>query len=473
MLAKRLAFGTDGWRAVIADQFTVENVRIVAQAIARYTIEKGMAEQGIIVGHDTRFLGRKFAEEVVRVLAANGIRTDLVNEATPTPVVAFGVKHFGTSGAIMITASHNPPEYNGLKYIPDYAGPATPEITERLEELIRQVQEQGSVKTIELEQAVADQRMQYIFLRPHYEAHIRRMIHFERLRKADLHIVVDAMHGAGIGYVSSVLSEAGVKTTTLRDYEDPLFGGSLPEPAEKHLSQLSKEVVKQQANLGLANDGDADRFGAMDENGQYIPANQVLLLLARHLIKNRGLRGRIVRTVATTHLLDRIAERYGLETLETPVGFKYIGEEMRKGDVLLGGEESGGASIIGHIPEKDGILINLLLAEMIAWEGKPITVILEEAYREYGELHTIRIDIRHREKERWLQDFLSASHRKAGSFPVVSIERKDGVKLHLQGGHWLLIRPSGTEPLLRIYCEAASAQALEQLKEVVDDWFCE
>ncbi|WP_134684552.1 phosphoglucomutase/phosphomannomutase family protein [Brevibacillus migulae] len=473
MLAKRLAFGTDGWRAVMADEFTVENVRIVAQAIALYTIEKGMAEQGIIVGHDTRFLGRRFAEEVVRVLAANGIRADLVNEATPTPVVAFGVKHFGTSGAVMITASHNPPEYNGLKYIPDYAGPATPEITDRLEELIGNVQEQGGVHAIDLEQAAAAQLMQYIFLRPHYEAHIRRLIHFERLRKANLHVVVDAMHGAGIGYVSSILSEAGVKTTTLRDYEDPLFGGSLPEPGEKHLMQLSKEVVMQQADLGLANDGDADRFGVIDEKGKYVPANQVLLLLAHHLIKNRGLKGRIVRTVATTHRLDRIAQRHGLEALETPVGFKYIGEEMRKGDVLLGGEESGGASIIGHIPEKDGILINLLLAEMVAWEGRPITEILEEAYREYGELHTTRIDIRHREKERWLNDFLSMTHRKAGSFPVVSIDRKDGVKLQLQGGHWLLIRPSGTEPLLRIYCEAATAQALEQLKEVVEDWFCE
>ncbi len=470
-MAKRLAFGTDGWRAVVADQFTVDNVRIVAEAIARFTIEQGQEEQGIIVGHDTRFLGRMFAEEVVRVLAANGIRADLVNEATPTPVVAFGVKHFAASGAVMITASHNPPEYNGLKYIPDYAGPATPDITSRLEELIAEVQDQGGVKTIQLEEAVTRQLMQYIYLRPHYEAHVRRLIRFERLRKANFHVVVDPMHGAGIGYVSSLLSEAGVPITAIREYEDPMFGGDLPEPAEKHLTELSSEVLAQRAMLGLANDGDADRFGVIDEAGRFITANQVLVLLARHLIKNRGLTGRIVRTVATTHLLDRIAEQHGLESLETPVGFKFIGAEMRKGDVLLGGEESGGASILGHIPEKDGILINLLLAEMCAWEGKGIARILQDAYREYGELHTTRIDIRFREKDRWLASFTKSPPAKVGSFTVRSVDRKDGVKLLLEGGEWILIRPSGTEPLLRIYCEATTADGLEKLKEIVDDWF--
>lgn len=472
-MAKRLAFGTDGWRAVVADQFTVENVRIVAQAIAQFTIAEGQEEQGIIVGHDTRFLGRMFAEEVVRVLAANGIRADLVNEATPTPVVAFGVRHFAAGGAVMITASHNPPEYNGLKYIPDYAGPATPDITRRLEELIADVQDQGGVKTIGLEEAVTRQLMQYIYLRPHYEAHLRRLIRFERLRKAGMRVVVDPMHGAGIGYLTSLLEEAGVKTTAIREYEDPLFGGDLPEPAEKHLTELSKEVVEQQASLGLANDGDADRFGVIDENGRFITANQVLVLLARHLIKNRGLTGRIVRTVATTHLLDRIAQQHGMEALETPVGFKYIGAEMRKGDVLLGGEESGGASILGHIPEKDGILINLLLAEMVAWEGKGIAEILQDAYREYGELHTTRIDVRFREKDRWLASFLKSPPRQVGSFTVRSLDRKDGVKLLFESGDWILIRPSGTEPLLRIYCEAATAEALDKLKEAVDDWFFE
>ncbi|MFY0545313.1 phosphoglucomutase/phosphomannomutase family protein [Brevibacillus sp. H7] len=470
---RKIAFGTDGWRAVMADQFTVENVRIVAQAIASYTLEQQQQEQGIIVGHDTRFLGRMFAQEVVSVLAANRIRAYLVNEATPTPVAAFGVKHFAASGAVMITASHNPPEYNGIKYIPDYAGPATPEITARLEELIALVQASGDVRTMPLDEAASRKIMQYIFLRPHYEAHVRRMVNFDVLKRSDLRVVVDPMHGAGIGYVSSLLSEAGVSVSTIRDYEDPLFGGDLPEPNDQHLSELKAKVVKSKASLGLANDGDADRFGAVDRFGRYISPNHVLVLLARHLVKNRGLEGRIVRTVATTHMLDRIAERFGLELTETPVGFKYIGAEMLKGDVLIGGEESGGASILGHIPEKDGILINLLLAEMCAWEQKGIDQILPEALDEFGELFHTRLDIRFPEKDRWMEQLLAEPPAQIGSFPVEAVGRKDGIKLLLKDGHWVLIRPSGTEPLLRIYCEATAAAALEKIKEAIRDWFIE
>jgi alpha-D-glucose phosphate-specific phosphoglucomutase len=468
-----IKFGTDGWRAIVADQFTLENVRIVAQAIARYTAEKGQQEEGIIVGHDTRFLGRMFAQEVVRVLAANGIRTYLVNEATPTPVVAFGVKHFAASGAVMITASHNPPEYNGIKYIPEYAGPAAPSITRRLEELIADIQETGRVKTISLEEAAARNIMEYIFLRPHYEAHVRRIVNFGVLKQSGLRVVVDPMHGAGIGYVSSLLAEAGVEIRSIRDCEDPLFGGDLPEPNEKHLKDLRAKVVGERAALGLANDGDADRFGVVNRFGEYIPPNDVLVLLARHLVKNRGLSGRIVRTVATTHLLDRIAERYGLELVETPVGFKYIGAEMLKGDVLIGGEESGGASILGHIPEKDGILINLLLAEMCAWEQKELDQILQDVRDEFGELFHTRIDIRYPEKARWLSEILEVPPAQIGPFAVEGVNRMDGIKLLLAGGHWVLIRPSGTEPLLRIYCEAATKIALKKLKEAIRDWFIE
>jgi alpha-D-glucose phosphate-specific phosphoglucomutase len=470
---KPIKFGTDGWRAIVADQFTLENVRIVAQAIAQYTAENEQQEQGIIVGHDTRFLGRMFAREVVRVLAANGIRTYLVNEAVPTPVAAFGVKHFAASGAVMITASHNPPEYNGIKYIPDYAGPASPSITGRLEELIADIQETGRVNTISLEEASARNVMEYIFLRPHYEAHVRRMVNFGVLKGSALRVVVDPMHGAGIGYVSSLLAEAGVETYSIRNREDPLFGGALPEPNEKHLKELRAKVVEVKATLGLANDGDADRFGVVDRFGKYIPPNDVLILLARHLVKNRRLSGRIVRTVATTHMLDQMAERYGLELVETPVGFKYIGAEMLKGDVLIGGEESGGASILGHIPEKDGILINLLLAEMCAWEQKELDQILREVRDEFGGLFHTRIDIRHPEKDRWLDDMRKEPPARIGPFAVEGVNRMDGIKLLLADRQWVLIRPSGTEPLLRIYCEAATKPALEKLKEAIRDWFIE
>ncbi|MGC5325649.1 phosphoglucomutase/phosphomannomutase family protein [Brevibacillus sp. SYSU BS000544] len=469
----KIAFGTDGWRAILADQFTMENVRTVAQAIADYTIENNMQEQGVIVGHDTRFMGRSFALEVVSVLTANRIRVLLVNEATPTPVLAFGVKHFAASGAVMITASHNPPEYNGIKYIPEYSGPATPEITQRLEQLIDSIQQSGQVHRMSLEEASIRKLMQYIYLRPHYEAHIRRMIHFDKLKASELKIVTDPMYGAGLGYMSSLLQEAGLEVVSIHEEEDPLFGGGLPEPNDKHLDELKEEVVKQKADLGLANDGDADRFGVIDRFGQYIPPNQVLALLTRHLVKNRGLSGRVVRTVATTHLLDRIASNYELELVETPVGFKYIGAEMLESPVLIGGEESGGASILNHIPEKDGILINLLLAEMCAWEGKPIDQILADLHQEFGEFFATRIDIRLGGKERLAQRLLANPLHEVGQYRVRYVQRLDGVKLLLEDGHWVLIRPSGTEPLLRIYCEATNATALEKLEEAIRDWFTE
>ncbi len=470
-MTKRIAFGTDGWRAILADEFTLENVRIVAEAIARYTVENNGQEQGIIVGHDTRFMGRRFAQEVISVLAANGIRCYLVNEATPTPVVAFGVKHFAASGAVVITASHNPPEYNGIKYIPEYAGPATPEITRRLEQWIARVQLDGGVKTISLDEATSRGRLDPIYLRPHYEAHLRRMIRFDVIKQQNMHIVVDPMHGAGLGYVSSLLMEAGIKTTAIREYEDPVFGGGLPEPNEEHLRELQTEVIRNKADLGLANDGDADRFGVVDRTGRYVPPNQVLSLLARHLVKNRGLSGRIVRTVATTHLLDRIARQWELELVETPVGFKYIGSEMQKGDVLIGGEESGGASVLGHIPEKDGILVNLLIAEMCAWEKKGVDQILADLHEEFGQLYSKRLDIRFREKDAWMANMLARPPVHVGGYAVERVDRKDGVKLYLAGGHWVLIRPSGTEPLLRIYCEATTAETLEKLEEAIRDWF--
>ncbi|KQL44175.1 phosphoglucomutase [Brevibacillus choshinensis] len=468
-----IRFGTDGWRAIVADEFTMENVRVVAQAIACYTIEMGQQEQAILVGHDTRFLGRRFAEEVVRVFTANQIRTYLVNEAAPTPAVAFGVKHFAASGAVMITASHNPPEYNGMKYIPHYAGPATPTITKRLEEWIARIQQSGEVRTMSLAEATARKMLQVIVLRPHYEAHLRRLVNMEALRHSSLEVVVDAMHGAGLGYVSRLLTEAGVKNVGIRETPDAAFGGGLPEPNDKHLTLLKNEVISRGASLGLANDGDADRFGVVDRLGQYIPPNDVLVLLTYHLIKNRKLTGRIVRTVATTHLLDRMADEYGLELVETPVGFKYIGEHMLEGNVLIGGEESGGASILGHIPEKDGVLINLLLAEMCAVEEKGIDEILRDVYDLFGELFHTRLDIQLPEKDRWMNEMLTYPPANIGPFQVREVNRVDGIKLILDGGQWVLIRPSGTEPLIRIYCEATSATALEKLKDSIRDWFLE
>ena len=468
-----IRFGTDGWRAVIADQFTMENFRVVIQAIACYTFEIGMQDQPILVGHDTRFLGRRFAEEAAKVLAANGLSTYLVNEAVPTPAVAFGVKHFAASGAVMITASHNPPEYNGVKYIPYYGGPATPAITARLEDWISRIAVSREVRTCSLRDAEEQKRVQLMVLRPHYEAHLRRMVRLDVLNGASLSVVVDAMHGSGMGYVSGLLREAGVLAVGIREYPDPAFGGGLPDPTDRHLSSLKEEVVRRQAAMGLANDGDADRFGLVDETGSFVPPNDALALLTYHLVKNRKLAGRVVRTVATTHLLDRLAAAYGLEVVETPIGFKYIGAHIREGNVLIGGEESGGASILGHIPEKDGVLMNLLLAELCAWEGKPIGRILRDVQDRFGQMFHTRLDIPLGQKTARLEQLIASVPRQIGPFPVVEKKDLDGVKLLLAGGHWVLVRPLRTEPLVRVYCEAASRQTLEQLKEAIHDWLSE
>ncbi|WP_232698415.1 phosphoglucomutase/phosphomannomutase family protein [Brevibacillus daliensis] len=470
-MSGKIAFGTDGWRAIFADQFTMENVRVVTKAIALYTEENGLKERGVIVGYDRRFMGRSFAEEVGKVLTAHGILTFLVNDATPTPIVAFGVKHFGVSGAIMLTASHNPPEYNGIKYIPEYAGPASASITSRLEELISQIQiDTKQVDTMQIKKAKALKLYKPILLKPHYEAHIRRLIQLETIKQAGLAVVVDAMHGAGSGYMGPILQEAGVKVTSIRTENDPLFGGSMPDPTKKHLSLLQSRVVEEGAALGLANDGDADRFGVVDSDGRYISPNEVLVMLTYHLLKNRQLRGKIVRTVATTHLLDRIAQAYGLELIETPVGFKYIGAEMEKGNVLIGGEESGGASILGHIPEKDGILINLLLTEMCAYEGKKIDQILNEIYSQFGQLFSARLDMKVKNKKRFLQYMEKHPLHQVAGYTVTSIGRIDGWKIVLEDGDWILIRPSGTEPLIRIYCEANGQEELDKVLEAVRDW---
>ncbi|MCR8980393.1 phosphoglucomutase/phosphomannomutase family protein [Brevibacillus laterosporus] len=471
-MEKQIIFGTDGWRAVMADQFTMENVRTVAKAIACYTEENGWIDRGIIVGYDTRFMGRMFAQEVVRVLTAHSILSFLVSEPTPTPVVAFGVKHFGVSGAVMLTASHNSAEYNGIKYIPEYAGPASPDITQRLEVLIQQIEVSGEqVQTRSIEEAKNGKLYQPIHLKPHYEAHIRRLIRMDVLQRANLTVVVDAMHGAGSGYMSALLQEAGVTVKSIREERDPLFGGGLPEPNEHHLAELSRQVLVENADLGVANDGDADRFGVVDRQGRYLSPNEVLTLLTYHMVKNRNGQGKVIRTVATTHQLDRICEHYGLELIETPVGFKYIGAQMLRGNVLIGGEESGGASILGHIPEKDGILMNLLIAEMCAVEGKSLDEIKADIHRQFGRMYSSRLDIRFKQKEAFLLRFKEKPPHTIAGYAVEAIHTQDGFKLLLEGGHWVLIRPSGTEPLLRIYCEATGSEELERLKEAVRDWF--
>ncbi|MCL2336716.1 MAG: phosphoglucomutase/phosphomannomutase family protein, partial [Firmicutes bacterium] len=399
---KEIKFGTDGWRGIIADDFIFANVRIVAQAVADYLNHKGMGHLGIVVGYDNRFLSDRFANVVADVFVGNGIKVYLAGSPLPTPATAFAVREHETAGAVMLTASHNPPEYNGFKFIPEYAGPALPQITQAIEEnVLRLVKAPDLVFGADLEMAselavdpAAVAERVYIDPRPAYFAHLEQLVDMEALGRAKLTIVVDAMHGSGMGYPEVLLRQAGSLVYEHRCNRDPLFGGSLPEPTAKLLESASRLVKDEGAQLGLALDGDADRFGIIDAGGVYITPNQFLPLLYHHLITVKGLTGPVTRTVATTHMLDRIAAQHGQAVYETAVGFKYIGQNLLEKGCVLGGEESGGLSIKGHIPEKDGVLAGLLAAEMVAVHGKSLSDFAAEVASVYGvRLYSERLDV--------------------------------------------------------------------------------
>lgn len=464
-----IKFGTDGWRAVIAEDFTFANVRKVARAIALYVREAGLAEKGVVIGYDNRFLSERFAAAVAEVLAGSGISCWLTVTATPTPVTAYAVRALDTGGAVMITASHNPPEYNGIKFIPDYAGPATSEITAALEKYLETSEMAGEFPLVPLERAREEGLVRDFDARPLYLQHLRRLLDLRAICCGRLRIVLDPMWGAGIGYVEEILKDACSSLEVIHNHRDVLFGGALPEPTAAELSSLRETVLEHRADLGLALDGDADRFGVIDRGGEYLSPNEVLALLLYYLLEHRRWRGAVARTLATTHMLDRIAEDYGLPVVETPVGFKYIGQSLIHHRSILGGEESGGMSIQGHIPEKDGILALALIVEMISVTGKSLRELQEEIYEKFGRLVSARLDIKcaPEEKEgilKRLQDWAPAA---VAGTPVADRSTKDGVKLLLEDGSWILVRPSGTEPLFRVYVEAPTREALERLQESV------
>jgi len=453
-----IKFGTDGWRAVIADEFTFSNVRRVTQAIANYLSTPGK----IVVGYDNRFLAPEFARAAAEVMAANGFQIHLSVEAVPTPVVAWGVRELRALGAIMLTASHNPPHYAGLKFIPHYAGPALPDVTSAIEEEISRVQGVVPLESLRGEIKAWQPRRDYL-------DYLKSLIDFSALRSCPLKAVVDSLYGAGIGYVEEFLQEAGWQVKAIHNRRDPLFGGSLPDPSARGLQELSQEVKATGSHLGLALDGDADRFGVVDADGTYFTANQVLRLLLEYLVEKRGFRGPVARTVATTHGLDRIASQWGFEVIETPVGFKYIGQALREKGCILGGEESGGLSIKGHVPEKDGILACLLVAEMRAVEGEDLKGILGRLEEKYGPLDSRRFDLQlsPAQKAKVLEKLARWEPSAIGGLAVEGKITIDGVKFLLEGGSWCLLRPSGTEPVVRLYIEAPESQVLERIRQAL------
>jgi alpha-D-glucose phosphate-specific phosphoglucomutase len=464
-MTAEIKFGTDGWRAIIARDFTFENVARCSQGLADYLNERGTAGMGLVVGYDTRFLSREFAETVAGVSAGNGIKTYLCQQAAPTPVVSFNVLHHQAAGAAIITASHNPGIWNGFKFKPEYAGSATQEITDALEEKIRQI---GAVKTLSLDEAREKELLVDINPAPPYLESIRELVDLPAIRNAGIKVVVDSMYGAGAGYIPNLISGGSTIVQEINGYRNPAFPGmEQPEPIAHNLTGLSRLTREEGASVGLALDGDADRLGVMDEAGNFISTLEVFSLLALYLLEGKEQRGDLVKGVTASQMLNKLAQKYGVNVHEMRVGFKYIGPKFSEVNGLMGGEESGGYAFRGHIPERDGILSGLYILEYMARSGKSPSQLVRHLFDAVGPHYYQRRDINFnpRDRDRIQQKLVeSAGLKELAGLPVRGSDEIDGRRLLLDNA-WLASRFSGTEPLLRIYCEADSP---EKVKKVLD-----
>jgi alpha-D-glucose phosphate-specific phosphoglucomutase len=454
-----IKFGTDGYRAIIADKFTFSNFKKIIFGIAKFLEEKQLKERKIVIGYDSRFLSEKFALLAGEIFSSFGIHSYITERDTPTPVVANFIRDKKLAGGVMITASHNPPEYQGVKFIPEYAGPALPDITSEIEENIKNLGD--------LEYRKNEKLIEFVNPQESYFRQLKKVIDFEKIKKARIKVVYDPMFATGREYLDKILREEGIIVEVFHNFRDPLFGGKLPDPQEKNLSEIREYLIENKFDLGLATDGDADRFGILDGEGNYFNANKIISLLYKYLLEKE--KGPAARTVATTHLIDRIANSAGEEVIETPVGFKYIGEVLRNRGVIIGGEESGGLSVKKHIPEKDGILACLLVCEMVSFYQMPLSLIYKNLVSEVGELFNKRIDI-HIGEEKKKEILENLSKNPPENFSGFKIEKTitvDGFKAILSNGNWFLIRASGTEPLIRVYLEADSRENLEKMEEEI------
>ncbi len=467
-------FGTDGWRAVISDEFTFDNVRRVAQAIAEKTVAdvaaggngRALRRPSLVVGYDTRFLSDRYAAAVAEVLAANGIHVWLTHGDSPTPVTSFAIVDREADGGVMITASHNPPRYNGIKLKAHFGGSASPADCKEVERRI--VEATGAPpQRLDIDKAIERGLITRFDPFPAYTRQVHRLVNFDAIRAANLSVAVDAMYGAGRIYLRRLLEEAGCRVVELRSEMNPGFNGIHPEPIARHLGPLIDEMLTGEHWVGLATDGDADRIGAVDPDGRFIDPHAIMALLIEHLVHRRGLQGSVVKTVSTTQMLNRLALRYGLPIYETPVGFNHICDYMLSEPVLIGGEESGGISILGHIPEGDGLLMGMLLVEMVALRGQTLGEMLDDlmAAPDVGVFRYGRVDrpVRPFKKGDLVAGLLGNMPVTLADVAVMDISSRDGVKFILADDSWLLIRPSGTEPVLRIYAEGRSEDQVQAL----------
>ncbi len=454
-----IKFGTDGWRAVISEDFTFDNVKIVAQAISDYIKGdrgpgSGARDKRIVIGYDTRFLSDKYAELVACVIAGNGIRTILSDRPTPTPSVSFAIRDKGLTGGVMITASHNPARYNGIKFKAYYGGSAGPEITKVFEEYLGK----NEVRSMPLGEAKSSGLIGMEDIVTKHLAFIKSYVNIKLLKSSRLKVLVDSMYGTGNDYINQLIGGGKCKVDTIHDEANPGFGGINPEPIMPNLKELAEKTKAGKYDLGIATDGDADRLGIALPNGKLLTGHKVMTLLFLHLLEDRSMRGGVVQTLCGTVLINKICGKYGLKMYETPVGFKYICELMLKEDILIGGEETGGVAFKNSIPERDGILSGLLMLEMMAMRKKKMLDILKSIDKEYGTYEYRRLDLKYPDdkKAKLMECLKTTPPKKILGRSVVDINRKDGEKFICDDSSWFMMRLSGTEPILRVYAEAAT-----------------
>jgi phosphomannomutase len=458
-----IRFGTDGWRAIIAEDYTFENVRACAEGVARFLKTVGLADRGLVIGYDTRFASENFAAACAEVVAAHGITSHLFGMSAATPIACHAVLEKQAGGAIVITASHNPAAYNGVKYKPDYAGSASPEVVEALEACIAGGQAEGATKRLPLAEAVSRGLVVSFDPRPAYDAQLARLVELDRIKQAGLHIVFDAMHATGAGVLRRLLSGGATTVTELRGERNPAFPGMhAPEPIARNLTQLAEAVVNGVADVGLATDGDADRLGVIDEKGAFVDQLQTYALLCYYLLEYRGARGPMIRSITSTRMIDRLGALYGVPVYETPVGFKYLGPKMMQTNAIAAGEESGGYAFREHLPERDGCYAGLLILDLLARSGKTMSELVQELYAKTGEHFYDRIDVQLQpgQREAVLKRLVDAAPDAIAGRKLLKRDALDGYRFEFDGG-WLLVRPSGTEPLLRIYAETTDAALVQ------------
>ena len=458
--AAEIKFGTDGWRGVIAEDFTYENVRKVAHAIARYVVRAEKPGSGVVVGFDTRFGSENFARVAAEAIAATGTPVWLAMDACPTPAVSLMVRLRGAAGGIQITASHNPYQWNGVKFKASYGSSASPAIVAQVEAELAKVLREGVPALPPRKDLVHS-----LDVRTPYLETLDGLVDWDRLKASKFRYVIDPMHGAGRGLLRELFRRHGIEAGEIRGTRDPLFGGVNPEPIEPHVEALRRAVIEGGYDAGLALDGDADRIGAIDRDGTFVTPHQIFSILLWHLAGTRNLTGDVAKTFSTTKMIDKIAAKFGRKVWETPIGFKYICDRMLEGDIVVGGEESGGIGTKLYLPERDATVSALLLAEVMAWHGKRLGELVAMLHSEFGEHHYGRVDLtlKDGQKEKAIAHFSDGKLRKLLDWPIVHREDLDGVKVYLGDIGWVMVRASGTERMLRVYSETTRPETTKRV----------